>query len=443
MAKSTRLVHAEKSAEHAIACTALDEIEGGVGLTEVIQRIEGSMLNTGKIVTLVLRDLLSRDTDACLTIIAECVSKGLENAHLCNMRAGILHDLKRSEEALSTLDEAKEKGMENAASANIRAGILHDLKRSEEALSTLDEAKGKGMENAHLCNMRARILHDLKRSEEALSTLDEAKGKGMEDAHLCNMRAGILHDLKRSEEALSTLDEAKGKGMENAHLCNMRAGILHDLKRSEEALSTLDEAKGKGMEDAHLCNMRAGILHDLKRSEEALSTLDEAKGKGMEDAHLCNMRAGILHDLGRSAEAIETLRVGRMAYPHNAVLACVLGMRLAMVGDRSALPHVIAAMQKSSQPSRPLLFLLAECVHQRWLNRNILIMSLDQTSFDEKTNAAILSAAEKPLELQQWEQEIRGLIRPSFFRTGHAFAPVDRTAYRVARNRLAPVEHRQ
>ena len=108
-------------------------------------------------------------------------------------------DLNKREE----IPEAKNLGRnEEALSDIIKAEILRDLGRLNEALDVIETALNKEPDNSIHLTLKAVILDDMGRFDEALDTIDKGLKKG-EDPIGLEYKASILKSMGRYDEALS------------------------------------------------------------------------------------------------------------------------------------------------------------------------------------------------------------------------------------------------
>jgi len=246
-------------------------------------------------------NLLGRHEEA-LEYIDNALTTVSDKSDLLKEKANALNGLGRFEETIKCIDLIKPDDNDSEDWLwNIKAGVLEDLGRYDEAFDLYEkriEIEMQGDEPFDYENERWRYvdkLNGLGRHEKAIKLCDEAG-----DVHglALEKKAESLEQLGRYEEAIKCIGEAISVESENGAYYSLggyygkKAELLNLLGRHEEALECLDE----GIEKVNLA--KDGKYFSSSEYHEALFY------------HLLPHKAKSLKQLGRYEEALECCEKG-------------------------------------------------------------------------------------------------------------------------------------
>ena len=270
---------------------------------------------------------------------------------------------------LSAIDIA---GHADAAAQCVRASLLGDEGRLDEALSVLDETMGLFPDDVVPRTVRAEALRVLGRSDEALAALDDTIERFPDDVVARTARAETLRALGRSDEALAALDDTIERFPDDVVARTARAETLRALGRSDEALAALDDTIERFPDDVVARTARAEILRALGRPNEALAALDDTIERFPDNVVARNARAETLRALGRSDEALAALEQTIERFPENVWARSTYAHHLAILGDSDRAVAIL-----SPAAARPK-------TRGDWVAKHILAMALLRTGrFDD------------------------------------------------------------
>jgi len=249
----------------------------------------------------------NNEAEKKLEAIDKAIELQPEDTRHWGVKATILRDLGRYDEALESINKAIELEPKIAGHWGLKAIILEDLKRYDEALEPIDKAIELEPKIAGHWWLKAIILEDLKRYDEALEPIDKAIELEPKIARHWWLKANILRYSKRYDEALQAIDKAIELEPDNAHNWWFKAVILEDLKRYDEAI---DKAIELEPENADLYNMKGIIMMEGSRYDDALGCFDSALRRQINHLYLFN-RGTALVRLKRIDEAEDAITRAR------------------------------------------------------------------------------------------------------------------------------------
>jgi tetratricopeptide (TPR) repeat protein len=164
----------------------------------------------------------------------------------------------RGEDALEHFAHAKALNPALPHSDAIRAEILQELKRYDEAIAISRQMIAKDPANPEWHKFHNEILYRLDRRDEYLKSYDSAP----RTAPILLSKAFFLSHEKRAEEALETYREASRLSPEDRLAAAGVASALTMLGRYDEAMAAFDRLLRQGGEDGELygCAAEAAIL---------------------------------------------------------------------------------------------------------------------------------------------------------------------------------------
>ena len=279
-------------------------------------------------------NLLGRHEEA-LEYIDNALTTVSDKSDLLKEKANALNGLGRLEETIKCIDLIKPDDSDSEDSLwDVKAGVLEDLGRYEEAFDLYEKIMEMEMQEYQPTDYENRWwgyvdkLNSLRRHEKAIKLCDEAGG---ETSLALEKKAESLEQLGRYEEAIKCIDEAISIVTENGayHMVGDYYGkkteLLNRLGRHGEALECIDEGiekviKAQAKEDGfynweldevlfyHLLPHKAKSLKQLGRYEEALECCEKgitmnSRSQFSDAKDFWNTKMESLQQLGRYEES--------------------------------------------------------------------------------------------------------------------------------------------
>src|SRR6185437_3324451 len=150
----------------------------------------------------------------------------------------------------------------------MRAGLLYELGRPEEALVHCNLSAGQDPNYAPTLVLRALCLHSLKRFEESLADNLRAHALDPTDADVCNRIGDALQLRARYDEALTWFDRALALRENFVEALLNQAFSLRHLHRFRESFAAYDRAKAIDPDNV-IADWNLANLHLLTGNFEA------------------------------------------------------------------------------------------------------------------------------------------------------------------------------
>ncbi|MDR3508826.1 MAG: DUF3857 domain-containing protein [Caulobacteraceae bacterium] len=158
--------------------------------------------------------------------------------------------------------------------ALVRASILSQAGRIQEAMATLDALSASHHDNVALLRQVAGEAVYAGADAHAVATLDAVVAMAPTDGDLHRQRALILDEVGRLDDALAELNEANRLEPENGLTLAHRAKLLERLGRQRDAQADIDEAWRIDPSDGGIRSHKAQMLIHAGHAEEAWALLD-------------------------------------------------------------------------------------------------------------------------------------------------------------------------
>ncbi len=202
-----------------------------------------------KAMALMYRSLLEPTNAEALKFVEKAIEfcpKG--EPRLYSQYASYLLLCNRAEEALTQIDKAIELGPEFPKFKKIKAGVLANLKRYDEALAAFDESL-KGQENNVLAQVeRARFLSMIDRPEESIESFTKLIEK-YNGPLLFFFRGATYANMGKYEEALDDAEQALRRDSELIMAIQLKAEVYFKMKNYDEAIRMYEQVRAKSKEE--------------------------------------------------------------------------------------------------------------------------------------------------------------------------------------------------
>jgi tetratricopeptide (TPR) repeat protein len=234
-----------------------------------------------------------------------------------NNRAGMLHELKRHDEALVSYDRALALRPDYADALNNRGITLQALGRHAEALASYDAVLSLRPDFVEALVNRGIAHFELGHFDEALADYDRAISLRPNNADALSNRGNALDRLQRLDEALASYNGALNLQPHHAEVLYNRGVALHKLKRLDEAVASFDSALALRPDYREALIGRGAALQDQNKLDQALQSFERAIALHPDNAEALVNRGAALHELGRSDEALRSFEQALAFEPDN------------------------------------------------------------------------------------------------------------------------------
>ena len=203
------------------------------------------------------------------------------------------------EHAYSLLDDLLRLEPDDARGLYLRASMLKEDDRLEEALEATTQALGSDSSNWRLQRLRGSLLWDVGRPDAALEAYDRALQHHPTDSYAWYYKGYVLYHLKRHDEALPCLDRALTLKPDAPWVLNQKAFCLERMDRHDEACTVYRRSLRQRPADLQTREYLAQALHAAGKSDQALQVLDSVLRVSPRRESALNERANLLYDLER------------------------------------------------------------------------------------------------------------------------------------------------
>ena len=436
--------------------TAVADLARGKGYVELTWRVLSAIDfvgHTDAAAQCVRASLLSDEgrLDEALSVLDETIERFPGDVVARTARAETLRAMGRTDDALDALDQTIERFPDNVVARNARAETLRAMGRTEEALDALDQTIERFPDDVVARTARAETLRAMGRMDEALDALDQTIERFPDDVVARTARAETLRAMGRMDEALDALDQTIERFRDNIVARNARAETLRAMGRTEEALDALDQTIERFPDDVVARNARAETLRAMGRMDEALDALDQTIERFPDDVVARNARAETLRAMGRMDDALDALDQTIERFPDDVVARTARAETLRAMGrtddaldalDQTieCFPDNVVARTARAETLRAMgrmdeaLGALDQTI-ERFPNdvvaRNTYAHHLALRGKFDRAMAILNSAAAQPKTRDDWVA--KHILAMAWLRTGHfdeAYASLDEGARR-------------
>ena len=249
----------------------------------------------------------------------------------------------------------------------------------------------------------------------------------------------IDHRASVSELASSVTSELGLNGKQRV-ICMASSKLTHNGYENY-ALLLLNTLQKENW-NTHLYNCAATAYNSLGQHQNAIDLLTQY-GKENWNTHLYNCAATAYNGLGQHQNAENTYSEGINLDSNNIFLRVMFSLYLLENKPRhpDIIKHVTVVIQHSKQNTTPL-YLLAKATYNDLCPKTQFNEILALCNWINKDTREKLIKVSKEGKLEEWEEAIKGITRSGLFSALEVFdiSGIDRVAYRVGKNKLAPVE---
>ena len=257
--------------------------------------------------------------DEALSVLDETIERFLGDVVARTARAETLRAMGRTDEALVALDQTIERFPGDVVARTARAETLRAMGRTDEALVALDQTIERFPGDVVARTARAETLRAMGRTDEALVALDQTIERFPGDVVALTARAETLRAMGRTDEALVALDQTIERFPDNVVARTARAETLRAMGRTDEALVALDQTIERFPDNVVARTARAETLRAMGRTDEALVALDQTIERFPDNVVARTARAETLRAMGRTDEALVALDQTIERFPDNVV----------------------------------------------------------------------------------------------------------------------------
>ena len=277
-----------------------------LAMDAVNQAVEQSRGEPTKCVeALGLRSTMRETVDEKLADLDEALAMIPTHQKLRQMRAMVLVEVQRNEEALEELNRVINDDPSNVPTIVARAQLLLLMERPAEAVASLDAvlASGNIEEPAMLLFEKAKLLADQEQYEASLKALRQIIAANPSALSAYLLRISVYQKMKKYDEALADLDRLMMVAPRSLDLIRMKMFVLLQADRTDEAEEYATQVLGSRRNEPDVLRIFASIEVSRECYEAAIDILDELLRMRPNDPDSLLMRGNAASGLGRHAEA--------------------------------------------------------------------------------------------------------------------------------------------
>lgn len=199
----------------------------------------------------------------------------------------------------------------------LKADILDDLGREEEALIQYDKTIAIN-EDMHIAyNNKAYVLNKLERYNEGLECANKSISLDKSDAHGFKNKAASLLGLSLYEDCLDACEEAvkRYQYFIEAYVIKMQAFI--DIDLYDEALNVFNRTRDLGLIDSKLYYEKARALMYLDKDDEAIENCNLAIEMDESNVEFYYTKGCLYYNKENYSESIECFDITLSKDPHH------------------------------------------------------------------------------------------------------------------------------
>jgi tetratricopeptide (TPR) repeat protein len=185
--------------------------------------------------------------------------------------------------SLYYIEEAIKLDANNAELLSIKALVLRNLNKDDEAVKYINKAIQLDSNNISYLIDKAYALLKLGKYDESLNHFNDIINLGHNSYDIWNGKASCLFYLGRYNDALIALNEAIKLDANNAELLSMKALVLRNLNKDDEASELLDNTLKMDPHCANAWYNRACLNVKKGNIKQGLSDLDHSIYEGREN----------------------------------------------------------------------------------------------------------------------------------------------------------------
>lgn len=223
--------------------------------------------------------MIKKDYELAYVTVCNALQKYEDNYELNFLKADILQELGKDDDALKQYDKAIEINGTDFSAYNNEAYIYNKLKNYKEGLRYANTAIELEPYAAHGYKNKAAALLGLELYEDCLEACEEALNKYvyLTEAYIIKMRAFI--DINLMDEALEVFNRAISCGLKEGGLYYEKARALMYLKRYDEAIQNCKLALAEDENKADYHYTKALCLYFKDHYEEAKEVFEKVIDK--------------------------------------------------------------------------------------------------------------------------------------------------------------------
>ena len=245
--------------------------------------------------------------EAALEAVDQALSRDASLGQAWRLKASLLLDLDREDEALETLARATDALPQEAGLWFERGAALvgHHPDSAANCFARtreLDPTYPRVMPNLGIALLAAGRCH------EAVGALEDAVRESPLEAHLWSRLGEASLGAQRCHRAVECFDRSLELAPEDYVALGNRALALCHLSRPEPALKTLEKAMELAPEEPRLWAIRGMLLEQAGQGEEALAAYDRSLELNPRDPDTWHHKAQYLQEHGRTEESVQCRR---------------------------------------------------------------------------------------------------------------------------------------
>lgn len=219
--------------------------------------------------------MIKKNYELAYVTVCEALANYEDSYELNFLKADILEELGKYDEALKQYDRAIEINEADFSSYNNKAYILNKLEKYNEALQCANTAIELDPSAAHCYKNKAAALLGLELYEDCLEACEEALDKYLYlvEAYIIKMKA--FKEINLLDEALEVFNRASSYGIKDGKLYYEKARVLMHLKKYDEAIQNCQLALEEDENELDYSVLKAMCMYYKGDYEEAKKLFEE------------------------------------------------------------------------------------------------------------------------------------------------------------------------
>lgn len=246
--------------------------------------------------------------DMGMRLVDQLTALEPNHARALYLKASMLKDLDRLEEALKCATTAILADPSDWQLQRLRGSLQWDLGRSEAALEAYAAALLLNPTDPYTWYYKGYVLYRMREPTHALPCLDRSLSLQPDAPAVLNHKAFCLEHLERYEEAVTCYRRSLRYRPTDLATRDHLAGALHQASAFKEALAAVDMTLKISPRRVRTLEHRAEVLRSMKLWEQAEAAFADLVREAPDQFNGWVSRGTINHRLGNLERAIECLR---------------------------------------------------------------------------------------------------------------------------------------
>ncbi|MDR2345325.1 MAG: tetratricopeptide repeat protein [Planctomycetaceae bacterium] len=250
--------------------------------------------------------------DDSIKLLKKVLDKEPNNPQALQLLLEVYRMTKQFKESLEILDK-----LENILSIDavdlMRAKLLIDMDKKDDAMKTLDKLHDKLSDNIEILLLRATLANEMKKFDKAMKDIDNAinligENNKQQIQPLKILQVQILISADKFDEAIKLLDKLEENSANDVTIKILRVEVFQNQKKYEDAINIVESLLSQEPNNIALLKLKGNILLSMHRHLDAVKIFEEVIKADPADKTALNNLSWIL-----STSPIDMVRNGKRA----------------------------------------------------------------------------------------------------------------------------------